>query len=512
LKTSIKKMAAVAGSAALLAALGACTPGAPDNNSSASGGFSYRLATQYQDWLKDLQWFPAAQKQSGVNVNLVDGGANDSYYQKLDLAMTSGDVQDAVISSYAQSQVYGAQGAFQDLAPLIKQEAPNIQKYLDSNAEYRNLVTNSQGQIFGLMAEQPKLSHVTFYRSDMYKAAGITPAESVNTQDFTDQLQKLKDFYGQKVENYYPLSGRDSFLKFNYAFGAEDRIVDGKVQGAYENGAGQDLYSPNFKKEIEWYRDLYSRGLIDPEWVNGSNTEDSWQEKMLTGKASVADDFFTRPQWFMQNGGPKNDPAYAIDVLPAFTTSDGQPGKRPTSVYQTNRVLAVSAKSNKAPQVLKFLDYLYSPEGQSTLHYGVEGESYKMVDGKPQYTVDFTTEGNKPVGTPAWNFLQERLTFPTPADNDAYQQWMDPQTKSFAPEYFNNSVKVVPTLTYSAEQLDKRTSLKATVDPFVTAQIAQFVQGKLGMDQWNSFLDQATAKGYKDIVAIDQAAYESLQK
>jgi putative aldouronate transport system substrate-binding protein len=146
------------------------------------------------------------------------------------------------------------------------------------------------------------------------------------------------------------------------------------------------------------------------------------------------------------------------------------------------------------------------------LHYGVEGESYKMVDGKPQYTVDFTTEGNKPVGTPAWNFLQERLTFPTPADNDAYQQWMDPQTKSFAPEYFNNSVKVVPTLTYSAEQLDKRTSLKATVDPFVTAQIAQFVQGKLGMDQWNSFLDEAAAKGYKDIVAIDQAAYESLQK
>jgi putative aldouronate transport system substrate-binding protein len=512
MKIAVKTLAAIAGSVALIATLGACTSQSTDNSSHASGSFSYRLATQYGDWLKDLKWFPAAEKQSGVTVDIADGGDNDHYYQKLDLAMSSGSVQDAMVASYAQSQVYGKQGAFQDLAPLIKKYAPHIQKYLDANAQYRNLVTNADGQIFGLFTEQPKLSHVTFYRSDMYKAAGITPGQTVNIQQFTDQLQKLKDAYSSKVANYYPISGRDSYLKFLYAFGAEDRIADGKVQGEYSAGLGQNIFSPQFKTAIEWYRDIYSRGLIDPEWVNGSNTEDSWQEKMLTGKASVGDDFFTRPEWFMENGGPKNDPAYSMAVLPAFQTADGQQAKRDIAVYTTDRVVVVSAKSQKAEQVLKFLDYLFSEKGQTTMHYGVEGQSYKVVDGQPEYTVDFTKEGNKPVGTPAWNFLQERLTFPAPVDNTAYQKWMDPLTKSFAPAYFKNYVDVVPTLKYTADQLDKRSALQAVVDPYVTSQVAQFVQGKIGMDQWDAFLQQASAKGYKKIVAIDQAAYDASRK
>ena len=36
-----------------------------------------------------------------------------------------------------QAKVYGAQGAFVDLAPYIKKYAPHIQAYIDSNPEYK---------------------------------------------------------------------------------------------------------------------------------------------------------------------------------------------------------------------------------------------------------------------------------------------------------------------------------------------------------------------------------------
>lgn len=473
------------------------------------------METKFVDWLNDLKWLPVVEQQAGVEVELVDGGPGDSYYQKLDLSLTSGNIEDAVIATAAQANVYGGQGAFLDLAPLIEQYAPNIQKYLENDPTYRALVTNEDGTIYGLLAERPILSHVTFYRSDMYEAAGITPGSSLTIEQFTDQLRQLKDYYGPTIDNYFPLSGRDSFLKFLYAFNAQAGIDEsGTIHGrAYDSGdtdASSDILAPGFLQMVEWYKTLLEEGLIDPEWLNGTATEDSWQQKMLTGQASVGDDFFTRPSWFMQNGGPENDPEYSMVVLPAFEDASGEQLKRDTQVYDLTRVFAISATSEKAESILKFLDTLYTAEGQTTMNFGVEGESYEVENGEPTYIVEFEKQGNEPVGTKVWNFLQDRLTFPVPVDNEAYYNWMDPLTKSYAEQYMTDYVLVQPTLKYSEEQLRQRTELQATVDPFVLAGITQFIEGDRPLSEWSDFLDEATDKGYNELTAIDQAAWDAM--
>ncbi|MFF0345458.1 hypothetical protein [Kribbella sp. NPDC004875] len=503
---------------ASVAAIGLVAGACSGQSDEGSGGgsdtqFSYRLPDRFKAWLDDLNWLPELEKQSGVKVETIDGGPEDGYYQQLDLALSSGKMQDAVIANISQTEVYGEQGAFQDLAPLISKEAPNLQKYIDAHPKYKQLITAKDGKIYGLPAESPRISPVTFYRSDMLKAAGIATAPTT-TAELTDALRALKKKYAS-TKNYFPLTGRDAFLRWAYAYDATFHSDEsGTIHGIYDDKLGNtDLLAPGFKDMITWYHQLYAEGLVDPEWIAGANTEDSWQTKMLTGRGTVSDDFFTRPSWFLENGGPKNDPKYAIDVMPAFKTQTGAQGKVPANQqWNLNRVFAISSSAKNADAIMKFVDNLYSEKGETAMHFGVEGTSYKVVGGKPQYTLDFAVEGNKPAGTKAWNFLQDRLTFPAPVDNQAYYQWMDKKTKSFAGDYFNTSLTDTPVIKYDSDQLKKRTDLLAAVEPYVLAELTKFVNGKRPMSEWDQFVADAKAKGYQQLNDIENAAWSATSK
>lgn len=479
-----------------------------------SASFSYMMAGKYINWLKDLNWYPELLQRTNTNIELVEGGKDDdAYYKNLDLKIGSGEFADAGIVKLAQAEVYGTQGAFLDLKPLIKEHAPNIQKFIDENPDYAKLITSDGGEIFGLMQEYPTITPFTFYRSDMFEKAGITELPRT-IEEFTAVLTKLKQTYKDE-ENFYPFTGRDGFIKFTEVYAAMDHIdADGKVQGIYKNGTGFDIYSPGFKDLISQYISWYNDGLIDPEWVAGVATEESWQTKMLTGKGVISNDFFTRPSWFMNNGGPQNNPEYSMKVMNPFLTTKGEQAKVATyePQYRMDRVFVInSSAEDKAAGIIKFMDYVYSEEGRTLMNYGVEGKSYVETDGKKEFTVKFEEEGNKPIGTPVWNFLQDRLTFPAPVNNEAYYQWMDELTKSYATTFFDEFAVSYPSIKYTTEQLEERSTLLAKVEAEVNANLVKFITGKKQMTEWDSFLKDMEKIGYKKIVEIDQKAYDAMK-
>jgi putative aldouronate transport system substrate-binding protein len=407
--------------AATLGLAAACSSSGGSSAGSASGGFSYELPDEYFQWIKDDKWYPALTAAGHATINLVDGGPRANYYEKVDLALTSNSIRDAAIVDISQVTVYGPQGAFIDLKPLIDKYAPNIKRYIASNPDYEKLIT-IDGKIYFLVAGYPRISYVTFYRADMFEKAGITEVPRTISA-FTDALRKLKKAYSG-TQNYYPLLGRpnsisdttSSFIAtLQYAFNAQDGITDGKIHGIYYNGLGNDIHSPGFKTMLQWYRTIYEEGLIDPEFVAGTITENEWQSKMLGGKGAVSTDFFTRPSWFMNAGGTSSDPDFLLKVMPAFQSEQGAQLKCPADPqFKTDECFAISTNSGRAEDIIKFLDFTFSPRGQQIMHYGVQGKSYRLRGGTPEYMVTATKESNQPVGTPVWNFDQDRLTFPCP--------------------------------------------------------------------------------------------------
>lgn len=517
---------------AVMLVVSACSKSGSDNASSsnASGSaasesasadgsgekiqFSYMLAGKYINWLKDLKWYPEALKRMNAEVELVNGGDDDgAYYKGLDTKLMSGDMSDAMIVTLSQAEVYGSQGLFLNLKDLIEKNAPNIKKFIESDPQYKQLITASDGNIYGLPQQYPIITNVPFYRADFFAKAGIT-SNPKTIEEFTDVLRKLKAAY--PAADFFPFTGRDGYIKFTEAFLAKDNIdSNGQVHGIYNVGKSYDLKSAGFKELVQWYNTLYTEKLIDPEWILGTQTEESWQTKMLTGKGAVSYDFFTRPSWFMNNGGPQNDPKYDIKVMDALNDSQGNPSKVPMAEqrYREDRVFVISANSEeKAAQILKFMDYLWSDEGRTLMDYGVEGQSFKKNGDKNEFIVNFAEEGNKPLGTPVWNFLQDRLTFPVPSNDAAYYDWMDPLTKSFAADFFGKYAAVAPQIKYSTDQLKERSELLANVQPYVDANLVKFITGKRPMSEWDAFVQEADTQGYGKIVEIDQAAYDAGNK
>ncbi|GAA4428511.1 hypothetical protein GCM10023169_29700 [Georgenia halophila] len=504
------RLAAAATAAAILLAAAACSTGGGNVEASGDGSeFTYRIPDRFKNWLEDNRWNEPLQEGAGVEVNLVAGGPEDRHYEQLDLILGDGTLEDATVATMAQAQVYGRQGALLDLAPLIEEHAPNLQRYIEENPDYRNLVQNTDGSIYGLVNEYPRISILSFYRQDMFEEAGISSAPT-SVEDFTEALRNLKTTFGDDG-NYYPLGGRDDFINYQYAFGANDRIdkETNEVHGIYESGHGLDIHADGFRDMIEWYNALYEERLIDPEWVRGQATEETWQTQMLTGAISVSNDFFTRPFWFMTNADRDTYPDYQMATMPALK-NDGEQMYQPAEPrYNTERVFVASANTDNSLAIIKFLDHLYSEEGQRTYHYGVEGESYEVVDGEPEYIVEYEENTDQDVGTPVWNFMQDRLTYPAPVNDDAFYKWQDDFTKDFASDYFENYLVEYPVLQYTPEQLEERTRLLASVEPFVDAQLVEFVSGDTPLSEWNSFLQEADAMGYRDITAIDQEAWDA---
>ncbi|HEY0216070.1 MAG TPA: extracellular solute-binding protein [Cellulomonas sp.] len=498
--------------ATCIALTAACSPGGGDDSSAGDeSSFSYRIPDRFKAWLDDLNWYPALEEASGVSVDLIDGGPEESHYQQLDLKLSQGDIGDATVATAAQVQTYGPQGAFLDLAPLIKEKAPHLQQYIDDNEDFRKLITEDDGAIYGLVNEYPKVSILTFYRSDVAAQAGVT-AQPRTISEFTDFLRALQAA-SSGVPGYHALSGRDVFTNYQYAFAANDGVdEDGTVHGIYASGRGSDVLSDGYRDMVEWYHTLYSEGLIDPEWVAGTQTEEQWETKMLTGQASVTNDFFTRPYWFMTNVDTDKYPDFGLDVLPALQSDTGEQMMQPANErYNLQRVFVVNAKTEKTDAILAFLDYLYSDEGQDIYHYGVEGESYEVTDAGPQYTVRFEDEGTQPLGTKVWNFQQDRLTFPAPVSDQAYYDWQDEFTRSFAQDYFDSYLVSNPVLKYTTEQASDRAALVASVEPFVLGEVTKFVTGQRDLSEWDAFIADVEDAGYRDITAIDQDAYDAMQ-
>lgn len=480
---------------------------------SASDGdsFSYRIPDRFAAWLADDLWNEPLQDDAGITVDVVDGGPADSHYQQLDLMLSSGDLEDATIATMAQAQTYGAQGAFLDLAPLIREKAPHLQKYIDENPDFARLIEEEDGSIYGLITENPKLSNVTFYRQDMFDAAGIT-AQPRTIAEFTEALRALKKTYGADPA-YHPLGGRETFLTYQYAFDAQDGIDDeGTVHGIFSSGKGSDIHSAGFEQMVDWYADLYREGLIDPQWVQGAVDEESWQTEMLNGGISVTYDYFTRPFWFLQNAAAAGTEGYDVGVLNAFQADDGRQLLQAANPrYIVDRVFVVNARTDSADAIMRFLDHLYTEEGQMTYHYGVEGTSYDIVDGEAEYTVSYAENADQELGKPVWNFAQDRLTYPAPVDDQAYYRWQDEYTASFAEDYFDAYLEEFPVLKYTEEQTKERTRLLADVAPFVDAGVIDFVTGERSLDEWSEFIREADDRGYADIVAIDQAAWDAME-
>ena len=511
------------GSASTTASTGDGTAAASSTESSGDGDNTYTMfmRSAYVDWIKELKWYDVAEERTGIHVDYISGPEEAAdVYSEVDQRVISGDLPDAVMTKLAQTNVYGPQGVFADLAPYIEKYAPNLQKYIDDNPDYKALVSDADGHIYGLCKETPIFADLIGYRADHFKAAGIDPDSIVTIDDFTKALETLKAYYGKDNPNYYPLTGRDTAIRFAAWFGAASNISSTESNGIYINNhckdGSIDIMSDGAYKMVETMKKWYDEGLIQPEWVAGTFSEADWEAAMLNGNGSIFYDYYNRAEWFMENGGPDNDPNYQMGVLNFIKDDNGNPQKMTVSMkYNDECVTAVNANcsEDKIKTILTFIDYFYSEEGEILANYGVEGESFKDTNGDKEFIVDYQTEEATPAGEKRWSFLSDRLTVCKPVDNEAFFKWNAPLiAEATGRLYTDENLGTSYVLKFTDDQSKEVTNLLASVFDAQMSGIAQFIDGarELTPDNWAAFQQEMNDLGLSRIEEIQLAAYQAM--
>ncbi|BCJ97067.1 type 2 periplasmic-binding domain-containing protein [Anaerocolumna chitinilytica] len=495
---------------------------AADNSGNSDGvtpATSYKMfmRSQYADWIKELKWYDVAEEKTGIHVEYVEGPEEIAdTYTEVDERIASGTLPDAAMVNLAQAKVYGEQGAFVDLAPYIKKYAPNLQAYIDKNPDYKSYVSSDNGAIYGLVKESPIFADLIGYRADQFKEAGIDPASVKTVDDFTAAMETLKKFYGAKDKNYYPLSGRDSALRFAAWFGAAsyaDANGSGGVYYNHEKDGSFNIKADGAYTWIETMKKWYDEGLINPLWVAGTNSEGDWESQTLEGQASIFYDYYNRAEWFMQNVGADGNKNYDMQVLNFLQDASGKTIPVTSSIlYQNGCVTAVNSARNESTiaAILKFIDYFYSEEGITLANWGVEGESFTTNDSTKMFIADYTTEESKAAGEKRWSFLSDRFTVCKPVDQTAFYSWntkliADAANSNFKTENFLDR----PTLIYSTSQEEELTNLVASVFEGESAGLTAFITGskELNKDNWNAFIKEMDNMGLSQIEKIQAEAY-----
>lgn len=511
------------GSASTNASAGDGTAAASSTESSGDGDNTYTMfmRSTYVDWIKELKWYDVAEERTGIHVDYISGPEEfNDVYSEIDQRVISGDLPDAVMTKLAQTSVYGPQGVFADLAPYIEKYAPNLQKYIDDNPDYKALVTDKDGHIYGLCKETPIFADLIGYRVDQFKAAGIDPDSIVTIDDFTKALETLKAYYGKDNPNYYPLTGRDTAIRFASWFGAASNISSTESNGIYINGhykdGSIDIMNDGAYKMAETMKKWYDEGLIQPEWVAGTFSEADWEAAMLNGNGSIFYDYYNRAEWFMENGGPDNDPNYQMGVLNFIKDDNGNPQKMTVSMkYNDECVTAINANcsEDKIKTILTFIDYFYSEEGEILANYGVEGESFKDTNGDKEFIVDYQTEEATPAGEKRWSFLSDRFTVCKPVDNEAFFKWNAPLIAEATGRLFTDeNLGTSYVLKFTDDQSKEVTNLLASVFDAQMSGIAQFIDGarELTPDNWAAFQQEMNDLGLSRIEEIQLAAYQAM--
>lgn len=347
-----------------------------------------------------------ARELTGIHLKEATVGRNtkDSA-EAMNLLIASGNMPDIVGGHLIQQPVneYGPQGAFLPLNDLVEEHAPNIKAFWDSHPGLKEAISAYDGNYYYIpYLPDGKYGRAYFIRQDWLDKLGLEQPQTVD--DLYDVLVAFRDQdpNGNGLKDEVPSFFRDweevirlvtlwdarssgSDTYHDFYVNADKQVVHPYAQEAYRDGLAN---------VAKWY----AEGLIDPEvFTRGSSAREYLLGENLGGMTH---------DWFASTSGYNTALADKVDgfnFVP-FLPPESAGGVR----MEEHRRIPIKpdgwaiSHTNKNPvETIKYFDFWFTEEGRLLSNFGVEGDTWNMVDGQPVYTEEVLTNG-QPVNAQMW--------------------------------------------------------------------------------------------------------------
>ncbi|TBL78535.1 extracellular solute-binding protein [Paenibacillus thalictri] len=468
----------------------------------------------------EMKSFQALEKKTGTKVNFQHPPAAQAADQ-FNLVLASGALPDVI--EYNWSTVARSPDSLikdkqiLNLTQLIKEHAPNLNKVLESNPEFRKLVTTDEGNIytFPFLLGDPALGTTSgpIMRKDWLDKLNLKAPTTIDEWETVLTAFRDRDPNGNGKKDEIPLSfaGMSELEAYNIFIGAW-----GITPGFYQN-EGKVRYGsvqPEYKQFLTLMAKWYKEGLLDKDFASG--TDSKVKDAKVTGDqlgafVGFAGSGLGRYLTLMQE---KNPQFALVGVKYPSLQKDGN--SLGQYVYPFRGLGAsISAKAKEPEKIAKWLDYKYGEEGHLLFSFGIEGESYTMVNNAPKFTDLIMKNPDKlPVGQAMAKYLLAMGDGPFVQDIRWLEQYYELPAQREAHSEWKKSdhSKILPPISLTSEESSKVASIMNDVKTYRDEMFNKFIMGVEPLDNFDKYVQTINKMGLDKAIESQQAALDRYNK
>jgi putative aldouronate transport system substrate-binding protein len=333
---------------------------------------------------------------------------------------------------------------------------------------------------------------------------------------------KEKDPNGNGKPDEIPISTRYQVINGSsvsglFLFGSALGLHLYFSDGYYPDKNGKIQYEwmdPRAKEYVVWLNKLYKEGLIDPQFM--MKTDDDIISGISRNIIGTTNHFLNNANRFtkvQKQAGVENS-NWQMTLPPAGPNMKGYYEKQtPISGW-----FGISTDSKNPDVAMKWLDYIYaSEEGNRYVSFGIEGRSYKMVDGQPQFT---EWAYKNPDGLDVNDALRSIGAMPvTPWIRNEKGPWsrqafavlnLLPDAAKQAEKLKNSYVDPAPIGLPKVEEVEATTAINADIQTYKAETLAKFITGQAPID-WDKFVTTLKSLGIDQLIEVKQKQYDRMR-
>lgn len=449
------------------------------------------------------------QEDTGIKINFIHPSGG-SISEKFNILIASTDLPDIITYNWL-TYPGGPQKAIDEGVIIdINQyadKAPNLIGYLKEHSDVKKLAETDEGSLFSFPFirgdESLCVSWGLTLRKDWLDDLGLEVPETI------DEWETVLRAFKEKKNAAAPLTITTGAFENSQFVGAFDTtmgyyIDDGKVK--------YGMLEPGFKDFLVLMNKWYNEGLLDANFALLDNT--TIDSNILNGASGAAGLSLGNGIGRYLSMAP--DDKFDLVGAPSPVKNKGdypEFGYLQTAVPpMTGAFTVICADSEKKDIALELLDYGYSEQGHMLYNFGIEGDSYEMVDGYPKYTDKITnnSEGQS-MNTMLSQYTTAYSSGPCVQDKRYMEQYASlPQQLDAWDTWTKTNMKehVLPNLYVTSDEQNELATLDNAINTTAEEYITKFIIGTKSFDEYDSAISDLKARGIERALEIRNKAYQ----
>lgn len=435
-----------------------------------------------------------------------------TWNEQFNLLMASNDWPDLFDCGVTSRYATGVKGLLEDdvvveLSEYLPEFAPDYLRLVHENQGFAESIVQQDGEIVEFATAMSSYQDKgMMIRQDWLDNLGLEAPATV--EELTGVLKEFKSAYGLTM----PLmvcSGLDTGL--TYAYNIDSRGFSNSGMGwVVENGTVKCTYDTDgFRDYLELLSDYYTQGLFNDDFVNISYELNTVDSTYLSGACGV---FFAGAAALAESQKQNaSAPNFQLSALPDIKVNADDPNSGVSEISYTGvNSIAISTQCSDPEAAMMFCNYFYTEEGQRMANWGVEGETYTMVDGQPQYT-DLVKNDSECF---MYMLTQTRYALqwaPTIFDSNVSTASYDDVQKA-AMEMWTEGreayLLVPKNATPTPEEQEVESQYGGDVATYLWENIFKIVTNQQALDSYDEVIETANSMGLTELTASKQSCYD----